>query len=391
MDAAARGTPDTSALDTDTADDASEDSVGGDSRTDSSLGEPDGSHAGVPCTVAACKEGVARTCGDGPALLVECAAYGGKCAGFKHPESGADFRWCDCGTLESARCLGGQEGLTCSGDFLSLIDCGPGRRCVEREGSALGIGCECNNVADGLCPGRDCKEDPDCDTCVPDCEGKDCGDNGCGGECDRCGLGSRCSASQRCEPICVPSCDGRKCGPDGCGDTCGECDGTCNAAGKCQGRCVPKCSSGQQCGSDRCGGTCGPGCPKDRECRSDKLRCDCPFFDRIGYSIALDAKGDFSDISFVTVNVWHRELDGKEQPSKGETFCKREGCSKNFGAGPWEPQYYGCEPNLRISVDAAFVGGRVSCELDVVVKDRKTIVIPAPVKDDESCKFPPLK
>ena len=56
-------------------------------------------------------------------------------------------------------------------------------------------------------------------------------------------------------PACVPDCTGKTCGDDGCGGTCGPCtdgtctDGTCTCAGGmevCQSRCVSPCSGTNQ-------------------------------------------------------------------------------------------------------------------------------------------------
>ena len=135
------------------------------------------------------------------------------------------------------------------------------------------------------------------DICVADCEGKECGDDGCGGTCGGCDDGEYCTDDacfaghcvfavqpffcliagvcvpsgaeqpgnpcQECKPLddqggwtpvedglecapggtcyqgvcCVPAvaCQGKECGPDGCGGSCGECgdDLFCNAAGLC--------------------------------------------------------------------------------------------------------------------------------------------------------------
>ena len=86
--------------------------------------------------------------------------------------------------------------------------------------------------------------------CVPSCEGRECGLDGCGGTCGACDiLGTRCEAG-RCEfvgcdcdlatcdagcAVCMPTCGGRECGSDGCGGTCGACDdGVCSeATGQC--------------------------------------------------------------------------------------------------------------------------------------------------------------
>jgi hypothetical protein len=57
-------------------------------------------------------------------------------------------------------------------------------------------------------------------TCQPDCTGKSCGPDGCGGECGSCSEPSFCSTGGQCEP-CVPDCAGRACGDDSCGGRCG--------------------------------------------------------------------------------------------------------------------------------------------------------------------------
>ena len=63
-------------------------------------------------------------------------------------------------------------------------------------------------------------------------------------------------------PSCTPQCSGKQCGPNGCGGVCGSCpfaSQTCTAAGQCTclssqrtcptGECVPKsgCCSGNEC------------------------------------------------------------------------------------------------------------------------------------------------
>jgi uncharacterized protein (TIGR03382 family) len=66
---------------------------------------------------------------------------------------------------------------------------------------------------------------------------------------------------------CTPNCTGRACGSDGCGGLCGECPSgkTCDAAGQCTaGTCVPECGA-KQCGEDGCGGSCGQ-CPDGFAC-----------------------------------------------------------------------------------------------------------------------------
>jgi len=60
--------------------------------------------------------------------------------------------------------------------------------------------------------------------------------NGCGGTlfCGNCGGGESCdNANHTC--VCAPNCSGKECGSDGCGGNCGTCTGTdtCSSAGQC--------------------------------------------------------------------------------------------------------------------------------------------------------------
>ena len=92
--------------------------------------------------------------------------------------------------------------------------------------------------------------------CCPECWGKECGHDGCGGSCGSCTAGRLCLAGQ-CY-ICEPDCAGKECGDDGCGGLCGECpEGFFCADWRCEeGECDPVCE-GKECGYDDCGGLCG--------------------------------------------------------------------------------------------------------------------------------------
>ncbi len=104
--------------------------------------------------------------------------------------------------------------------------------------------------------------------CTPNCLGKHCGFDGCGGSCGICPAGSECDAAGKCE--CVPSCDGKQCGTDGCGGDCGDCgSGTYCQDNQCI--CQPSCA-GKQCGDDGCGGSCG-GCPQFAACQGTICVC----------------------------------------------------------------------------------------------------------------------
>lgn len=103
---------------------------------------------------------------------------------------------------------------------------------------------------DTVVPEEDSVVDIAPELCVPDCEGLECGWDGCGGSCGECLEGASCEAGA----CCVPDCAGKDCGPDGCGGVCGDCPGggACSS-GSC---CTPSCD-GKDCGPDGCGGWCG--------------------------------------------------------------------------------------------------------------------------------------
>jgi hypothetical protein len=86
----------------------------------------------------------------------------------------------------------------------------------------------------------------DADPADPDCGGKQCGDDGCGGICGDCPAWNYSCANGTC--LCVPNCLGKECGDDLCGGECGICkaDETCND-GICNG-----CDDGNDVAWDGC-------------------------------------------------------------------------------------------------------------------------------------------
>ena len=125
------------------------------------------------------------------------------------------------------------------------------------------------------------------EVCTPDCDGKECGDDGCGGECGTCGDfggckpdftclcehekcgGTCCSEMAICfeEACCEANCEGRECGDDGCGGSCWldddleECDDgwSCTDTGPCDedGQCINAthdelCGDENPCTTDLC-------------------------------------------------------------------------------------------------------------------------------------------
>jgi uncharacterized protein (TIGR03382 family) len=140
----------------------------------------------------------------------------------------------------------------CVGDAGCLASC-EGKSCGDD-----GCGGSC-----GACPpGLNCNESFECSPCEQNCDGKQCGDDGCGGSCGTCG-GSEACVDFQCV-ACTPDCDGKECGEDGCGGKCGTCGFTEQCVdGICVG-CTPNCA-GKECGDNGCGGMCGA-CPPDYKC-----------------------------------------------------------------------------------------------------------------------------
>lgn len=123
-----------------------------------------------------------------------------------------------------------------------------------------------------------CVDDPDslqhsfAGVCVPDCDGKQCGDDGCEGSCGECGSGLSCVEDQCEGDRCEPSCAEGTCGDDGCGGTCGPCTGGAVCVDdKC---CLPACT-GKECGDDGCGGSCGDCVAPDPFCKDFECVANC--------------------------------------------------------------------------------------------------------------------
>jgi hypothetical protein len=182
----------------------------------------------------------------------------------------------------------------------------------------------------------------------------------------------------------VPNCTGKQCGSDGCGGSCGTCNGTCTASGQCQGTCVPDCT-GKTCGSDGCTGSCGT-CSGGLECGSSGT-CGCGFFDVVHYTFTLDPAATWPPaFSFIGLNVQHIDLDGTENPSNSN------GAFLGFGANAmvmfsWTVE--GCRPHVRVKRDYAVSG--VACQTTDTVTDRKDFLLEPPIiNSDGTCTAPPL-
>jgi hypothetical protein len=82
------------------------------------------------------------------------------------------------------------------------------------------------------------------EVCTPDCENRECGDDGCGGSCGTChyGCGGILTCYEgSCGVPCCPNCTGRSCGSDGCGGICGACTAPNTTCAELIGKCVVAC------------------------------------------------------------------------------------------------------------------------------------------------------
>jgi hypothetical protein len=77
------------------------------------------------------------------------------------------------------------------------------------------------------------KSSGECVQCTANCDGKQCGGDGCQGNCGTCPEGQTCNDSGTCM-ACEAQCSGKVCGDDQCNGSCGSCaaNETCD-----QGQC----------------------------------------------------------------------------------------------------------------------------------------------------------
>ena len=202
-----------------------------------------------------------------------------------------------CGDIDYTGCCDGQTLQWCEEGVLKTINCGQKPQCGW-EGASGFYNCGTDGKADPsgdnplLCSGEE--------VCQPDCSGKKCGNDGCGGLCGMCTPGQSCvdhqcvAPTSECDGISYEGCcDGQKlkwceqgqlkvgdcgsepeCGWDAtqsyynCG-TAGEEDPSGQSPISCDAEpepveCTPQCGD-FDCGSDGCGGVCGT-CPETHYC-----------------------------------------------------------------------------------------------------------------------------
>ena len=154
----------------------------------------------------------------------------------------------------AALALVGQRRATAGGCKADGAVCRTSRSCCGTSGNN-GVCVEESGAKFGVC-------------CTPDCTGKECGDDGCGGSCGTCTAPQTCGGGGTVNVCgCTPrtTCPaGDNCGsvPDGCGGTldCGACTApeTCGGGGTpnvCGSGCIP---TGQGASCDPSSSVCCP-------------------------------------------------------------------------------------------------------------------------------------
>jgi len=254
---------------------------------------PDGAYV-KDCPWVCTPDCTGKVCGDDG-----CGGACGTCAdGQVCTDAGQCAAAPSCGDVTKVGCCDGETLWTCEGGEAVQTSCVGAPSCGWDETQG-GYACGTDGQAspDGSfprdcawmcypnCDGRECGDDgcggscgtceggavctPGGQCCAPSCDGKSCGGDGCGGSCGTCEAGSVCNTDGQCVVGCAPDCEGKECGPNGCGGVCGVCEGAqvCNSAGSCVDSCTPDCGVGgsNACGDDGCGGSCGS-CPAGATC-----------------------------------------------------------------------------------------------------------------------------
>ena len=226
-----------------------------------------------------------KQCGDDG-----CGGTCGTCIGGKVCEAGTCATPGGCGEVTYEGCCDGQLLKYCEGEQLKTLDCAAQQQCGwNAQGQFYDCATDGGSDPSGAHP-------KSCGACVANCAGKDCGDDGCGGQCGTCSGGKVCQNGTCvaqggcgavtyegcCQGQTLNYCDAQQLvtvdcsGNPSCGwvaqgsfydcGTAGGSDPSGQNPKSCDGGCVPSCA-GKQCGSDGCQGSCGT-CAGGKVCQN---------------------------------------------------------------------------------------------------------------------------
>lgn len=177
--------------------------------------------------------------------------------------------------------------------------------------------------------------------------GYECGSfgNGCGGtmNCGTCETGENCDSGYCVE--CVPDCSGKDCGGDGCGGSCGTCEsGYYCESGICEQESTTTISEG-----------CSEGCDDGNDCTLDYCNIDtCMHVPRIGEVCTDDGNSCTDDVCNVNGACTHPAV-ADETPCENSGVCMSGVCSGQ--CFPFTCQAFGYE----CGIIPNGCGGQLNC------------------------------
>ena len=99
------------------------------------------------------------------------------------------------------------------GELVEQCECG-----CDSEQIACEPDCGCQSDADCVELAYPfCDQETGICLCIPSCQGRVCGDDGCGGSCEPGCFGNEACNFENGQCYCYPNCYQRSCGSDGCG------------------------------------------------------------------------------------------------------------------------------------------------------------------------------